>query len=296
MNYELELEKNKVRLLVKALKQTDDMVLITDVNGIIEYANDAVVRKTGYDKSELIGREASIFKSGKTSDEFYKNLWDTILSGKNYHDVIMDKTKDGRIYYADLRITPILDENQKVKNFIATSTDITKVMELKNKLKKLATVDALTEAYNRYKINDVINIQIAKYQRSKKCFSLLMLDIDHFKNINDTYGHDVGDIVLKSICKLISQNIRTSDIFGRWGGEEFIILLENTHKEEAFSIAEKLRKVIEASIIDGKYKITMSIGVTEYKGAGLQSREDLIKKADEVLYKAKENGRNQVVA
>ncbi|ADN08477.1 GGDEF domain-containing protein [Sulfurimonas autotrophica] len=287
-------KRKKVQLLAKALEQTDDMVLITDANGIIEYVNDSVTLKTGYDKSELIGSKTNIFKSGKHTNEFYKNLWGTILSGKNYHSIVIDKTKDDRLYYADLKITPLFDENKTIQNFVATSTDITSRIKMEKKLKKLATIDSLTKIYNRYKIDEAINIQIARYRRYKEPFCIFMFDIDNFKTVNDTYGHDAGDRVLKALSRLVSNHIRTTDIFGRWGGEEFVIILENTSKEEAFVITEKLRKIVEVSVIDGKYKITISIGVAQYEES--ESREELVKKADKALYRAKENGRNQVVA
>lgn len=293
MNTQVTSEHKKVFLLAKALEQTDDMVLITDKNGIIEYVNDSVTLKTGYGKSELIGKKTNIFKSGKHTTDFYKKLWNTILSGQNYRSVIVDKTKDDRLYYADLKITPLLDENDNIQNFVATSTDITERMEMEKKLKKLATIDSLTEIYNRYKIDDEIRLNIARYQRYKEPFSVLMFDIDHFKIINDTYGHDVGDRVLKNLSKTVSKNIRVTDKVGRWGGEEFIVVLENTTKDEAFLMAEKLRKIVEASVIDEKYKITISIGVAQYEEP--ESREELIKKVDEALYMAKEKGRNQVV-
>ncbi len=281
----------KMNLLAKALEQTDDMVIITDQNGVIEYVNDSTVVKSGYERNELIGNKTNIFKSGKHTEEFYKNLWETILAGKNYRKVIIDKTKDDKLYYAELKITPLMDENNKVKNFVATSTDITNRIQMEKKLKKLATVDSLTEIYNRYKLDDEINHHIARYERYKEPFSILMFDIDFFKNINDKYGHDVGDRVLKSLSQLVASNIRITDIVGRWGGEEFLVILEKTKKEEAFAIAQKLRRLVEAYLIDEKYHITISIGVAEYEEG--ESKETLLKKADEALYKAKENGRNQ---
>ncbi len=286
-------ERKKVNLLAKALEQTDDMVMITDVDGTIEYVNDSVTLVSGYTKEELIGNQTNIFKSGKHTKEFYENLWETILAGHNYISVIIDKKKDGRLYYADLKITPIFDEHKNIQNFVATSTDITSRIEMQEKLQKLATIDSLTGIYNRYKLDEAILLQIERYKRYKEPFSLCMLDIDHFKRVNDTYGHDVGDRVLQALSRLVMGDIRKTDIFGRWGGEEFIIILENTNKEQAFIIAEKLRKRVEATVIDEKYKITISIGVAQYEAS--DSRETLVKKVDEALYKAKENGRNQVV-
>ncbi|MEN4046089.1 sensor domain-containing diguanylate cyclase [Sulfurimonas sp. NWX367] len=294
LDKETVLERKKVQLLAQALEQTDDMVLITDANGIIEYVNDSVIEKTKYEREELIGNKTNIFKSGKHTQEFYKNLWETILAGKNYHNILIDKTKDDRLYYADLKITPLFDENRNIQNFVSTSTDITSRIEMEKELKKLATIDSLTEIYNRYKIDDAINIEIQRYKRYKEPFCILMFDIDHFKVVNDTYGHDIGDRVLKALSRLVLKHIRKTDIFGRWGGEEFVVILENTTKEKAVVIAEKIRKRVEAYTIDKKYKITISIGVAEYQEP--QTREELVKKADDALYRAKQNGRNQVVA
>ncbi|HIP54589.1 MAG TPA: sensor domain-containing diguanylate cyclase [Sulfurimonas autotrophica] len=292
LDKQTEQEREKVALLAQALEQTDDMVLIADANGIIEYVNDAVTLISGYTKEELIGNKTNIFKSGKHTKEFYEKLWKTILSGKNYQSVIINKTKNDKLYYADLKITPLFDENKKLKNFVATSMDITNRIEMQKKLQKLATIDSLTGIYNRYKIDDAINLQIARSKRYKEPFCLIMLDVDHFKKVNDTYGHDIGDKVLKALSRLISKHIRCTDIFGRWGGEEFAVILENTKKEEAIEIAEKLRKIVEAYSIENRYKITISLGVGEYKEG--ESREDLVKKVDKALYRAKENGRNQV--
>ena len=294
LNSEQIREEQKVHLLAKALQQADDMVLITNAEGIIEYVNDSVVLKTGYQRDELIGKKTNIFRSGKHTDEFYKNLWTTILSGKNYQNIVIDKTKDGQLYYADLKITPLYNENHEIKNFVATSTDITARVEMEKRLEKLATMDSLTGIYNRYKIDNEINRHIARYKRYGEVFSILMFDIDFFKKINDKYGHDVGDKVLSKLSELVRKNIRTTDIAGRWGGEEFVVLLENTKLDEAYNIAEKIRELVESYMIDNKYNITISIGVVEYRKG--ESREDLVKRADEALYLAKERGRNQVVA
>jgi len=292
MDRENTQKRKEMLLLAKALEQTDDMVLITDANGIIEYVNDATSLKTGYDKNELIGKKTNIFKSGKHTKEFYEKLWKTILSGQNYHNVVIDKTKDNRCYYIDLKITPLMDKDNNIQNFVSTSTDITSRVEMENRLKKLASIDSLTGVYNRYKIDDEINLQIARFKRKKKPFCILMFDIDYFKSVNDTYGHDVGDKVLKDLCKMVLSNIRTTDILGRWGGEEFIIILDETTQGTAVEIGEKLRKVTQNHLIDGRYKVTISIGITQYKE--LLTREDLTKKADEALYRAKDKGRNQV--
>jgi diguanylate cyclase (GGDEF)-like protein len=191
-----------------------------------------------------------------------------------------------------MNITPIMDENGEVTNFVATYKDVTIQMQLEQKLENLATTDSLTQVNNRYKINAEIDKHIARSKRYGEPFSILMLDIDHFKQVNDTYGHYVGDVVLKDLSKIVKHNIRQVDSFGRWGGEEFILILENTQKESAIQIAEKIRDIISITTIADHYKITVSIGVSEYQQDELKSA--LLQRVDTALYEAKENGRNQV--
>ncbi len=286
-------KENKVKLLAQALEQSDSMVFITDNNGIIKYVNDSLVQHTGYDKEELIGSKANIFKSGQHTKEFYKELWHTILAGKNYNNIIINKKKNGEIYYVDTSITPIDDEYTKEKNFVVSSKDVTIRMRLEQKLENLATTDSLTQVYNRYKINGEIDLHIARAKRSNTPFSLLMFDIDHFKNINDTYGHYVGDVVLKDLTRVIQKNIRELDCFGRWGGEEFMLILENTNKEEAMKVAQKIRSVVEKTPMARHYHITISVGVSQYKIS--EQKSMLLERVDQALYKAKEGGRNKVV-
>ena len=285
--------ENKVKLLAQALEQSDSMVFITDNNGIINYVNDSLLYHTGYTKEELIGSKTNIFKSGKHDEAFYQNLWKTILSGENYNNVIINKKKSGEIYYADTSITPIDDEYTKTKNFVASAKDVTIQMKLEQKLENLATTDSLTQVYNRYKINGEIDLHIARAKRNNTPFSLLMFDIDHFKLINDKYGHYVGDVVLKDLTKIVENNIRQVDSFGRWGGEEFMLVLENTNKEEAIKVAEKIRTVVEKTPMSGHYNITVSVGVSQYRIS--EQKSTLLERVDQALYEAKEGGRNRVV-
>ena len=286
-------KENKVKLLAQALEQSDSMVFITDNNGIISYVNDSLVRHTGYTREELLGVKTSIFKSGKHDKEFYQHLWKTILAGENYNNIITNKKKDGEIYYVDTSITPIDDTYTKTKNFVVSAKDVTIQMKLEQKLENLATTDSLTRVYNRYKINAEIDLHIARAKRSNTPFALLMFDIDHFKVINDKYGHYVGDVVLKDLTKIVENNIRQVDSFGRWGGEEFMLVLDNANKEEAMQVAEKIRRVVAKTPMSGHYNITISIGVSQYRIS--EQKSTLLERVDQALYEAKEGGRDKVV-
>jgi len=162
------------------------------------------------------------------------------------------------------------------------------------RIEEQATHDALTKIYNRYGINTVLSSKIHEYMRYGEIFSIIFFDIDHFKKVNDTYGHDIGDFVLQNIAKIVSSNIRESDVFGRWGGEEFIVILPKTPLNEAVRVANKLRKSIESEHFGIEQKITCSFGVTEVREGDTAST--LLKRADEYLYIAKESGRNCVVS
>jgi len=157
-----------------------------------------------------------------------------------------------------------------------------------------AVHDALTGIYNRHGVNEVLNQKLEEFKRNKKDFSVIFFDIDFFKKVNDTYGHDMGDYVLENIVKIVATEIRASDIFARWGGEEFIIFLPNTKSIYAVDIAEKLRKLIQNHAFSNIKNVTCSFGVTQLMEQDTKS--SFLKRVDTLLYKAKESGRNKVVS
>jgi len=284
--------RGKLKLLGQAIEQTDEMIRITDKDAIITYVNEAFVAHTGYKAVELIGQSSSILKSGEHDKDFYQKLWNRVLSGKTYRGILINKKKDGHNYYEEQTITPIFDKNNNIKNFVVTSQDITQRVTMEEELKKLATIDSLTSIYNRYKINEEIDIEITRVSRYDESFSLVMLDIDYFKLVNDTYGHDIGDYILQELSSIVSRYIRASDRFGRWGGEEFMLILPQTNKEEALLTANKIREIIENYPFKHVEKLTVSIGVSIYDG--VENKLDILKRVDNALYISKENGRNMV--
>jgi diguanylate cyclase (GGDEF)-like protein len=172
------------------------------------------------------------------------------------------------------------------KKYLQSLETINKLLETQ------ATTDALTGIYNRIKFNTSLTMEMARSERYQSPLSLILFDIDHFKNVNDTYGHSAGDNVLKRLAKRIQASIRETDIFARWGGEEFVILAPGLFIMEAVQLAEKLRRNIEELYFIKPQKITLSFGVAAFKKG--DSSTVLINRADEALYRAKENGRNQV--
>lgn len=157
---------------------------------------------------------------------------------------------------------------------------------------RLSETDHLTKAYNRLKFNEVIKMEVLRSKRYKIDLSVIMFDIDFFKKINDRYGHDIGDLVLVEISKLVKKSVRETDIFCRWGGEEFMILLPNTSLEFAVLVAERIRKLIYNLEIKNIEKVSCSFGVVSFDFE--EDLDDFIKRVDERLYTAKDNGRNRV--
>ena len=286
--------QERLKQLAQAMEQMDEMVRITDKDGYITYVNEALTRHTGYKKSELIGSTNKVFKSGKHSEVFYKKMYDVIEKQESYQATFINAKKNGELYYEDQVITPILDEEQEIiKYYVSTSKDITQSVKMQEKMKILATRDSLTGLKNRYSINAEIESEIKRVKRYKGSFALMMFDIDFFKRVNDTYGHDVGDYVLKEFSSIVVHSIRDTDSFGRWGGEEFLLLAPQESLDGAMKLAEKVRKDIETFEFDQVKHITVSIGLTICNAEA--DKEKLLKKVDEALYEAKESGRNRVV-
>ena len=285
--------ENKLKLLAQAIEQTDEMVRITDKNGINTFVNDALISHTGYTEDELIGQTNRVLKSNLQDKIFYKNLWETILSGKTYKNILINRKKNGDMYHEDMTITPILDKNKEITNFVATSQDITTRIKMQKELEYLAITDSLTGLYNRHQTHKELSTKIDEFHRYNDSFSLLMLDIDYFKQVNDNFGHDIGDYVLHELSSIITKQIRTNDHFSRWGGEEFLIILPKISQNEAYDVANKIRLLVERYSFKSTISLTLSIGVATIKNN--DTKESLLKRVDNALYEAKNNGRNNVV-
>ena len=200
--------------------------------------------------------------------------------------------KDGVDRYFKPHAKEITIENKKL--YLIIFDEITKELKKIKKLEKEASTDSLTKLFNRTKFNDVLLKGMELSDETSSPLSLIFLDIDNFKNVNDTYGHNEGDKVLIDLSKILLSSLRQGDFVARWGGEEFIIILQSTQTAKALEVAEKLRKNFESHSFEGSGRQTLSCGVTEYISG--ESRDQVLKRVDEALYKAKQSGRNRVVA
>jgi len=278
----------------------------TDLYGRITYVSEAFCELTGYSKNELISKKHDIFKSENTPLKVYKDLWITISSGHVWRGEFQNFKKDGSEYWVNAIISPIFDKNKNITAYESIIQDITlkKVLQEFNKkletevkkqtknLEILAVTDKLTGIYNRVKLDDELDSNFEYFKEFNENFSILILDIDHFKNVNDTHGHQVGDRVLIEITKLIIENVRTTDTVGRWGGEEFMIICPKTNTDDAYNLAQNIRRSIETHNFPRVGQITICSGVSDI--ISNDNLDDLVSKADTLLYNAKHSGRNMV--
>jgi len=200
--------------------------------------------------------------------------------------------QNGSLVWIRNTIVPYYDEKGMLIKYDGLIEDITERKQLENKFERLATIDELTQVFNRTKFQEVIKIELERAKRYNHPLSMLMFDIDHFKAINDTYGHSVGDYVLQTLAQIAKENLREIDYLVRWGGEEFIIIAPETDLGRAKALAERIRTAIENYRFDQAGKITISFGVTEFKEN--DTEDTFIRRADDAMYRAKEKGRNRV--
>ncbi len=279
-------------LLSTALEESADNVLITDVDGHIVYVNRAFEEHTGYDREEVLGKNPRILNSGAHDAGFYRRLWDTLGRGEAFRETFVDRDKRGERFYMEQTITPVTDDRGRIVRYVSTGKDITERVEMEQELERMATTDRLTGAMNRLRFEDVLEQEMERARRYRRTLSLIMFDVDEFKQVNDRFGHDAGDAVLERLAAVVGDNLRASDQMARWGGEEFMVLSPEADLEAACEIAEKLRAELERADFPGVGRVTASFGVSEMRPEDTPKR--LLKRADNALYEAKESGRNRV--
>jgi diguanylate cyclase (GGDEF)-like protein/PAS domain S-box-containing protein len=284
---ELETTRDKLQRYINIVNE-HVIASSTDSKGLITYASEAFCQKSGYTNKELLGRSHNIIRHPDTPSALYKELWQTILAGNSWCGELRNRTKDGGIYWVDTRIEPDFGPNGEIVGFTAIRHDITD----RKRVEKLSVTDRLTGLYNRLKLDEEFANELGRATRYVHPLSVIMFDIDYFKSVNDTYGHQVGDEVLISVARLTKENIRATDVAGRWGGEEFLIICPDTALSGAMAIADKIRLAIENCVFPKVGHKTASFGVATARPE--DDEEAMLRRADDALFRAKKGGRNLV--
>jgi diguanylate cyclase (GGDEF)-like protein/PAS domain S-box-containing protein len=304
------------RLQQVALESASEGIMITDATGKIEWANSAFTTLTGYEVEEVMGVNPRILKSGMMDRAFYQGLWSTILDGQKWSGELWNLNKDGNLYGEEMHIAPVRAMDGRISNFVAVKHDITErkqaeaqaerakqgLVSLNKELRaanenilRISQTDPLTGLANRRTIDERMHHEMARAGRLGCGFSVILGDLDHFKSINDEFGHLIGDRVLVATAAVLSEQARAYDLPARFGGEEFMVLLPESTLEDALTIAQRIRSAISVvAVPEVTRQITMSLGISTW-GQG-DTLGTLVGRADAALYQAKMRGRNRVVA
>ena len=283
-----------IRKLSGAMEKVADSIFITDADGVIEYTNAAFEIVTGYGREEAMGQTPRLIKSGKHEEQFYQQIWDTVLQGEVYRNVCINRRKDGQLYHEAITITPLTDEDGRVTHFISSGKDITENIQTQERLHHLAHHDALTGLPNRVLFVDRLKHALKRAERRKRAVAVMFLDMDRFKIVNDTLGHEAGDRLLQAMAARLHGCVREGDTVARFGGDEFAGFLSDVASPEdvALVVTKFLDALAPAFTIDGhELFISGSIGISLYPEDGTDT-QTLMKNADTAMYRAKQLGGN----
>lgn len=287
--------EQKVSILSLAVEQSPVSVVISNPNGVIEYVNPKFEETTGYSSQEAIGKSLGFTILHDASSDSLNELWQTVKHGEEWSGELCSLHKSGQLFWEYINVSPLKDNNNKITHYIAIQEDVTVRRTYEEQLRRQAHYDDLTGLANRVLMIDRMEQAIQTSQRENKSAALLCIDLDQFKNINDTLGHSVGDNLLKEAVARLAKCARKSDTLARMGGDEFVVILPNI--ENNLIVKEVADRIIsefaQPFVIDGAdHFVTASIGIAKSPENG-EDHQVLLRNADLAMYKAKELGRNQ---
>ncbi|WP_285835920.1 bifunctional diguanylate cyclase/phosphodiesterase [Planococcus sp. NCCP-2050] len=294
-NSAISISKFPQDLPEKVFTKVSEGIMVTDLHKRIVHVNPAFELVTGFEREEVLGKTPKVLQSGIHKQDFYQTMWEKMNTDGEWSGEIWNRRKNGEIYPEWLNITAITDENGIVRNYCGIFSDLTDRKTSEDELKKMALTDSLTGTSNRYDFTERMQQLIKTSQKYELSHALLFLDLDRFKQINDSLGHDIGDLLLMSVAERIRGLLKNKDILARYGGDEFVVALTAIkHPREAANMAEKIIEVLETPfhLADEEIYISTSIGISLYPIDGM-TLDDMLRKADKAMYYAKQNGRNQ---
>ncbi|WP_415892397.1 EAL domain-containing protein [Neptuniibacter sp. PT8_73] len=287
-------QEDRLRQAAAVFGSTTEGVMITSAAGVIQRVNEAFCRLTGYDSEEVIGQPAKILQSGRHDEQFYAVMWESLREKGSWQGEIWNRRKDGAVYPELLSISQVTDGQQKVTHYVGVFSDISKLKESEQKLNYLAHHDMLTNLPNRLMLQSRLEQSLAVAKRNGRQLALLLLDLDRFKDVNDSFGHAAGDELLQQVAALLKERLRQVDLVCRMGGDEFALLLDDIqHPEDAGLVANEMIEAISKrwTLSNGRdVAIGGSVGISIYPTQS-EDAEALLQHADAALYRAKSEGR-----
>jgi len=283
----LQQQEERIQMLSQAVEQAPAPVMITSLNGSIEYVNSMFSRLTGYPASEVLGRNPNLLKSGLNSPEIYAELWETVLNGKEWKGELANRRKNGSIYWEMVKICPLRDAVNAVTGFLKVSQDISERKQYEESLQYMGTHDPLTGLFNRA----YFDAELQRIESGREYpVSIVMADIDGLKMINDTRGHDEGDLLIKGTAEVLLAAFRSGDVISRIGGDEFAVLLPHTDHDTVMSAIQRV-KACESDRKLGGFARSLSLGVSTATCS--DELVESLKTADRLMYKDKTERKSQ---
>ena len=288
----------QMRISAAAFETQEAMIITNNKHKIIK-VNEAYLNLTKFSKNEVLGQDPSIVKSGEHDDQFYKNLYQTLSTHGKWKGELVNQNRNGKLYTVLASISTIKDDEGNITHYIEQSIDISDQKQSQEQITKQAYHDALTGLANRTLLLDRLSLSIGHKKRNENQGSLFFIDMDNFKHINDSYGHDIGDLLLIEVAERLQKCVRAEDTVSRIGGDEFVVLLDNlgSNKEEAASITKNIAENILASLAktyhcnNNELFSSPSIGITMFPDLSYDA-EEVLKQADISMYIAKKSGKN----
>ncbi len=287
--------EEQLRMIEAVFSTSNEAIMVADRDGLIKTINPAFSRITGYSLEEVQGRNPSILSSGRHEVDFYQSMWHEIMRQGCWSGEIWNRRKNGTIYPEWLSVSVVYDSEGEPSEYVAVFSDITKRKNDEAQIVRQAYYDELTELPNRTLLSDRLHLAIATADRDEQIIALLFVDLDRFKYVNDSMGHEYGDDLLKQVAERLNGCVRDTDTVARFGGDEFVILLHNIKSEsDAAYVAQKLIDALSTPFVLAEREIIIgaSIGIAMHPGDA-DTAETLIRNADLAMYKAKQSGRNQ---
>jgi len=316
----LKQSQDRLQQLSQAVEQSPAAIVLTDLDGKIEYTNPKFTEITGYLPQEALGQNPRLLNSGLTSPQTIDAMWQAITAGREWVGEFINRKKNGDIFYESARISAITNPDGKITHYLAVKEDITErkraeeelrmahdrlqahleeIQTLQANLREQAMRDPLTGLYNRRYLQEALERELVRALREEYSVSVVMIDMDNLKQVNDTCGHDVGDLALQSLAAVLAERTRASDILCRMGGDEFLLVMPGLSAEGSFHWAERLRAQLfaielPAALTRAKLRVTLSMGIAIFPEHGATSHQ-VILAADQAAYQAKALGRDRAI-